>query len=51
MIAYFASPDSAELGAGETATDTFSYTITDENGLTDTATVTVEVQGMDDFMG
>ena len=50
-IAYFAGPDFPELGAGETATDTFSYTITDENGLTDTATVTVEVQGMDDFMG
>ena len=36
------------LAPGESATDTFSYTITDGNGGTDTATVTVEVNGVND---
>lgn len=35
----------ANLGAGQTATDVFSYTIRDEGGQTDTATVTITVRG------
>ncbi|WP_299598515.1 ExeM/NucH family extracellular endonuclease [uncultured Tateyamaria sp.] len=33
------------LGAGETATDTFTYMVTDGNGSTVTATVTVTIEG------
>nr|WP_240451355.1 cadherin-like domain-containing protein [Wenzhouxiangella sp. XN201] len=36
------------LGAGDDATDTFSYTAQDSDGLTCTATVTVTVTGVDD---
>jgi VCBS repeat-containing protein len=36
------------LGAGETATDTFDYTVSDGNGGTDTATVTVTITGVND---
>jgi large repetitive protein len=36
------------LGAGETATDSFSYTVSDGNGGTDTATVTITVNGAND---
>ncbi len=36
------------LGEGETATDTFDYTISDGNGGTSTATVTVTIDGMND---
>ena len=36
------------LAADGSATDTFSYTITDGNGGTDSATVTVEVAGVND---
>ena len=36
------------LAAGETLTDTFSYTISDGNGGTDTATVTTTVTGQTD---
>ena len=36
------------LGAGETAIDTFTYTVTDGNGGTDTATVSVTVTGAND---
>ena len=36
------------LAEGETATDSFSYTISDGNGGTDTATVTVTVEGRND---
>ena len=36
------------LGAGETANDTFSYTVVDGQGGTDTATVTVTVTGEND---
>lgn len=36
------------LAAGETATDTFSYMLSDGNGGTDTATVSVTVTGIDD---
>jgi len=36
------------LAEGETATDTFTYTVTDEHGATDTATVSVAVTGVND---
>ncbi len=36
------------LSDGETATDTFRYTVSDGTGLTDTATVTVTVTGVDE---
>ena len=36
------------LGAGQTATDTFSYTIADAAGATSTATVTVTINGVND---
>ncbi len=36
------------LAVGETATDTFTYTITDNNGAMDTATVTIEIAGVND---
>lgn len=36
------------LAEGETATDTFTYTIVDESGLTSTATVTVTITGVND---
>jgi VCBS repeat-containing protein len=34
-----------DLGPGETATDSFSYTISDQQGGSDTATVTITVSG------
>ncbi len=36
------------LGAGETATDSFTYTVSDGNGGSDTATVTITVNGAND---
>jgi VCBS repeat-containing protein len=36
------------LADGETATDTFRYTVSDGNGGTDTATVTVAIDGVDE---
>jgi VCBS repeat-containing protein len=36
------------LGAGETATDTFEYTVSDGNGGTDVATVSVQLLGAAD---
>jgi len=36
------------LAAGETATDSFSYTVSDGNGGTDTATVSVTINGVND---
>ena len=36
------------LGAGDSTTDSFSYTVSDGNGGTDTATVTVTVNGVND---
>jgi VCBS repeat-containing protein len=36
------------LAAGETATDSFTYTISDGSGGTDTATVTVTITGVND---
>ena len=38
------------LNAGDTATDTFTYTVNDGNGLTDTATVTVTINGVDEVI-
>ncbi len=38
-------PEFTQLAEGETTTISFEYTITDEDGLTSTATVTVEVNG------
>ena len=37
---------SASLAVGETATDTFSYTVSDGNGSTDTTTVTLTIHGV-----
>lgn len=36
------------LAAGQTATDTFNYTVSDSSGATASANVTVTVQGIDD---
>ena len=36
------------LNDGETATDTFAYTLSDGNGGTDTATVTITINGVND---
>ena len=36
------------LAAGQNTTDTFSYTVSDSGGLTDTATVTITVAGIND---
>ena len=36
------------LAVGESATDTFAYTVSDGNGGTDTATVTITVNGVND---
>jgi len=41
------SPTLASLGDGESLTDTFTYTVSDGNGGTDTATVSVLVNGVD----
>ncbi len=38
------------LADGETAADTFTYAISDGNGGTDTATVTITVSGIDDVL-
>lgn len=37
------------LSEGQTATDSFTYTITDPGGLTSTATVTVTINGFDGY--
>ncbi|QGX97418.1 tandem-95 repeat protein [Roseovarius faecimaris] len=36
------------LGVGESATDQFSYTVTDQFGATDTAVVTITINGVND---
>ncbi len=36
------------LAPGETATDSFTYTVTDGSGVSDTATVTVTIDGVND---
>ncbi|MEN0041560.1 MAG: VCBS domain-containing protein, partial [Pseudomonadota bacterium] len=44
---YSAGGNFDDLTYGETATDTFLYIIEDEHGATDTATVTVTIEGID----
>ncbi|MDA7780029.1 DUF4347 domain-containing protein [Candidatus Pelagibacter sp.] len=46
---YVANKDAADvLDAGETATDVFNYTVSDGNGGTDTATITITILGATD---
>ncbi len=45
---YDAGPALQYLAVGETATDTFTYTVSDGHGGTDTATVSVTVDGRND---
>jgi VCBS repeat-containing protein len=45
-VVYDAGQIFADLGAGQIATDTFTYTITDAAGLTSTATATVTITGV-----
>jgi Ca2+-binding RTX toxin-like protein len=48
-LRYVADHDSFDaLAPGQTAVDRFAYTVTDENGLTSTATVEVTVTGVAD---
>ena len=37
-----------DLDAGDSVTDVFTYTVTDENGATTTATITITVNGIND---
>ncbi|NRB75158.1 MAG: tandem-95 repeat protein, partial [Verrucomicrobiales bacterium] len=48
QLVFDPSDDFNDLGAGESATVTFDYAIYDGNGGTDTATVTVTVNGADE---
>ena len=41
-------PDTQALAQGETATDVFSYTVTDEFGATSTANLTITITGTND---
>ncbi|MFN2201851.1 MAG: VCBS domain-containing protein, partial [Caldilineaceae bacterium] len=43
-----ADPDTQALGQGEVVTEEFQYTVTDEYGATDTATLTLTITGADD---
>ena len=43
-----AAPDIQALAEGEYAVDSFTYTVTDEHGATDTATVSFTVAGVND---
>ena len=46
---YVANQDAADaLDAGDTATDVFNYTVSDGNGGTDTATITISILGVND---
>ena len=46
---YVANQDAADaLDAGDTATDVFNYTVSDGNGGTDTATITITILGATD---
>ena len=45
---YVPSSKFQSLGVGEQATDSFTYTITDDNGATSTATITVIIDGRND---
>lgn len=46
--AYTAGPAARGLGAGETATDTFTYTAADPSGALSTSTLSVQVSGRND---
>ena len=48
QVVYDPSGQFEHLGAGETATETFSYTVSDGNGGTASASVTVTVNGIND---
>lgn len=51
-LRYVADHDAFDaLAPGETFVDSFTYTITDQHGLTDTATVSVTVTGVADGVG
>ena len=46
---YVADQSAADdLATGETATDSFTYTVSDGNGGTDTATIVITVTGTND---
>jgi len=47
-FSYAAGPGYASLAQGETATDSFTYTVTAVGGVSDTATVQVTVSGLND---
>ncbi|MEO1761224.1 MAG: Ig-like domain-containing protein, partial [Cyanobacteria bacterium J06629_18] len=49
-IVYNPNGQFESLNAGETATDTFTYRVDDGNGLSDTATVTVTINGVDEVI-
>ena len=42
------APSAGQLAPGETATDSFTYTVTDNNGLSSTKTATVTITGQND---
>lgn len=44
-------PSVNSLGTGDTLTDVFDYTLADEDGLTDTATLTITINGRTDGGG
>jgi len=48
VVTYAPNGQFEHLAVGETATDTFEYTVSDGNGGTDTATVTITVIGVND---
>ena len=48
VLTYDPNGQFEDLAEGETATDTFAYTIADDLGATSTATVTVTITGVDD---
>jgi len=47
-VTYNPGPNFQSLGAGQTTTDTFSYTMKDAAGATSTATVTMTITGTND---
>ena len=47
-ILYTPAPSFQSLAVGQTATETFTYTVMDDDGATDTATTTVTVVGAND---
>jgi VCBS repeat-containing protein len=47
-FSYDADGKFESLGAGQSASDTFTYTVTDQNGGSSTASVTITIQGRND---